>query len=245
MTKEKLNPLIDGDIIVYRVGFAVDSAKDDDGNPVIEPVEYALATVRRVLSDINGVFSGQEYHKIYLTGKDNFRDKLATLKVYKGNRDPSHKPRYYNEIKDYLINVHNAEIVNGQEADDAQGIAQWSKKDRSTVIVGIDKDMYMIPGWHYNWVKDELKYVTLKDANTFFFKQMLTGDTTDNIPGIPRVGPKTAEKLIAPVAGDIIKMQEVVKEKYKEHYGDTAEQAYNEMANLLWIRREENQVCPY
>lgn len=208
-------------------------------------MEYGLATVRSVLDNIHDKFPEQEYRRIFLTGKDNFRDKIATLKVYKGNRDPSHKPKYYSEIKDYLIAHHGAEVVDGQEADDAQGIAQWANKDRSTVIVGIDKDMYMIPGWHYNWVKDELKYVKLADANTFFFKQMLTGDTTDNIPGIPKVGPKTAEKLIAPVAGNIIEMQRVVREKYKEYYGDKAQSAYNEMANLLWIRREEDQVCPY
>lgn len=245
MNQAALNPLIDGDVIVYRVGFACDAAKDDDGNPVVEPVEYALATVRRVIQNINDKFSEQKYHRIFLSGKDNFRDKLATIKVYKGNRDPSNKPRYYSEIKDYLINVHNSEVINGQEADDAQGIAQWENKDKSTVIVGIDKDLYMIPGWHYNWVKDEMKYINLFDANEFFFKQVLIGDSTDNIPGVKGVGPKTAEKLIAPCNKDVAKMQEVVRQEYKRVYGDRAEQVYREVANLIWIRREEGQECPY
>lgn len=240
-----LNPLIDGDVIVYRVGFAVDASKHPDGSPKDEPLEYALATVRAVLHNIEDRFPDQQYRRLFLSGKGNFRDKLATFKVYKGNRDPSHRPRYYQDIKEYLISVHNSEVIDGQEADDAQGIAQWAAKDKSTVIVGIDKDLYMIPGWHYNWVKDDLKYINLPDANAFFFKQLLTGDTTDNIPGVPKIGPKTADKLIDPCERDIWKMQEVVKAEYKRHYGDEAERAYKEMANLLWIRREEGQECPY
>lgn len=240
-----LNTLTDGDIICYRVGFAVDSAKDEDGNPVEEPIENALSTVKTVLGNIRGKFPDAEYHRLFLTGRDNFRDKIATIKPYKGNRDPSKKPKYYDEIRQYMIDHQGAEVVDGQEADDAQGIAQWAAKDRSTVIVGIDKDLRMIPGWHYNFVKDILDYVALPDANEFFFKQMLTGDTTDNIQGIPKVGPKTAEKLLAPCEKNLHKMQEVVMNEYRRYYGDEAEAAYREMAGLLWIRREEDQVCPY
>ena len=237
MSEKALNPLIDGDILVYRCGFA---AKED------EPLEYTLHTVKSVIEFILDKFPDRTYHKLYLTGKSNFRDKLATLQVYKGNRDPSHKPQYYTEIKDYLINVQKAEVVEGQEADDAQGIEQWKNKDKSTVIVGIDKDLKMIPGYHYNWVKDILEYVNLRDANEFFFFQMLTGDRTDNIPGIKGVGEKTAAKLLGPAAKDIGAMQKIVMDQYIKQYGqELGPMAYREVANLLWIRREENQECPF
>lgn len=237
MNEKALNPLIDGDILVYRCGFA---AKED------EPLEYTLHTVKSVLEFIYDKFPERKWSKLYLTGKDNFRDTLATLQVYKGNRDPSHKPQYYQEIKDYLINVHGAETIIGQEADDAQGIEQWSHKDKSTVIVGIDKDLKMIPGYHYNWVKDILEYQNLRDANEFFFFQMLTGDRTDNIPGIKGVGDKTAAKLLAPAVKNITAMQKVVMDQYIKQYGEeVAPMAYREVANLLWIRREENQECPF
>lgn len=235
-TDAHLNPLIDGDIIVYRCGFAV---KDE------EPLEYALSTVKHCLWNIYDRFPDRTYQKIFLTGKGNFREELATLAVYKGNRDPSHKPKYYQEIKDYLIAHHEAIVVNGQEADDAQGIEQWGNKDRSTVIVGIDKDMKMIPGWHFNFVKDKLEYITLADANYNFFQQMLEGDRTDNIPGIKGIGPVKAAKMLAPAKKDLIEMQRIVKAAYREQYGDDAERAYREIASLLWIRREENQQCPY
>lgn len=248
--------LWDADYLIYRVGFAINDT---------EPVEYALATVK---SSINGVLDkvANTGHQLYLTGKGNFRDELGTIQVYKGNRDPADRPFYYQEIKDYLINHQGAIVVTGQEADDEVGIRQWEKKDRSTCIVGQDKDLDMIPGWHYNPVKEEMRYVTLPEANTFFFEQMLTGDRVDNIlgcgvmkPGVYKTGAKKgqayvkrsgvgeqeARALLEPVKGDVVKMAAVVREQYKKHLGDLAQMAYKENAALLWIRREENQVCPF
>lgn len=236
MNIKALNTIIDGDILVYRNGFA---AKED------EPLEYTLHTVKCTLEAIHDKFPEREWYKIYLSGKNNYREEIATMQVYKGNRDPSHKPQYYQEIKDYLVNVHGAEIVDGMEADDAQGIMQWKHKDKSTVIVGIDKDLKMIPGFHYNYVKDVLEYVNLKDANAFFFQQMLMGDRTDNIPGIKGLGEVRSAKLLEPCDKDVIKMREVVMQEYEKQYGEDAQRAYEEVSNLLWIRREPDQRCPF
>src|SRR5690606_28686427 len=147
---DNLSPIVDGDILVYRVGFA-----NRDG----EPLSYTLQSVKTVLDSIYSRFPAQG--GVYLTGKDNFRDKIATIKVYKGNRDPLNKPEYYDEIRQYLIDYHGAEVVDGMEADDKMGIEQWKRKDRGTVIVGIDKDMKCIPGYHFNWVKNLFEYQTL------------------------------------------------------------------------------------
>lgn len=230
-----LTPLIDADYIVYRVGFAV---KDD------EPIEYALSTVKNNLEHVWDKFPEAAAHRIFLSGKGNFRDDIATIQTYKGNRDPSHKPKYYSEIKEYMINHHGAETVNGMEAEDAAGIIQYAHKDKSTVIVGVDKDLLTVPGWHYNPVKEELRYVTLAEANTYFWKQVLTGDRVDNILGIPGLGPKTADKLIAPVEGDWYRMEEVVHDAYVKHYGSVNEggAAMVETAKLIWILRKKGET---
>ena len=58
----------------------------------------------------------------------------------------------------------------------------------------------MIPGDHYRFKRggDNQRYtVSLDQANRNFFIQCLTGDTSDNIPGIRGVGVKTAEKILA------------------------------------------------
>ncbi len=229
MNPANLSPLIDADYIVYRVGFAV---KDD------EPLEYALSTVKHSLQNVWDRFPNGAVRRVFLTGKGNFRDKLATIQVYKGNRDPANKPKFYSEIREYMINHHNAEVVQGMEAEDAAGIIQYEHKDRDTVIVGVDKDLLCVPGWHYNPVKEELIYVTLPEANTFFWKQVLTGDRVDNILGIKGLGPKTADKLIDPVAGDWDAMRAVALAQYEKQHGDAAEIAMDETAKLIWILRK-------
>lgn len=232
----RLKLLIDADLIVYRVGFA---AKED------EPVEHTLHAVKSTIESILSHFPENNGYQLYLSGKGNFREEISTYRIYKGNRDPLHKPQHYQQIRDYLVNIWKAEVVEGQEADDALGIEQWANKDRSTCIVSTDKDLNMIPGWHYNWVQDNLFYVTLEEANNFFFKQVLTGDATDNIQGIPRVGDKKADKVLKGRLGNIDAMQSAVKTEYRKYYKDKADFAYSEMSNLIWIRREPEQRCPY
>lgn len=233
---DNLVPLIDLDIVTYRSGFA---CKDD------EPVENALHNVKMALHQILDKFPAAPGYRGFLTGKGNFRFDVATIKPYKGNRKPEDKPKYYEDIRRYLVENWKAEVVDGIEADDAMGCEQWKNKDKSTVIVTIDKDLLMIPGWHFNYVKDIVRYVTIDEANLFFFKQMLTGDTTDNIPGVPKIGPKTADKLLDDLKGDTKALADTVYKAYQDSYGSTSLSAFNENAQLLWIRREENEDCPF
>ena len=204
-----------------------------------EPVEFALSTVKHVLNNIMDRFPEAQSRRVFLTGKNNFRDQVATIQEYKGNRDKSKRPHYYTDIRNYLIEHQGAEVIDGQEADDAQAIAQWACPDKSTVIVGIDKDLYGCPGFHYHWVKDELFYISLAQANKFFWKQVLTGDRTDNIPGIKGLGPKTADKIIDVTDGSWVAMEQAVQNEYKKVYGDAWYPAFHENATLIWMRREE------
>lgn len=233
MDSRSLNPLVDADYLVYRVGFAV-----KDG----EPVEFALSTVKHAIQNIWDKFPHHKHHALYLTGKGNFRDKVATLATYKGNRDPANKPFYYSEIREYMINHHDAQVVQGMEAEDEAGIQQYASKDRDTVIVGVDKDLLCIPGWHYNPVKDTMVYVTLAEANENFWKQVLTGDRTDNIIGLEGIGPVKAGKLIAPCKREWQRMRDVVLDAYRKQYGNDAERYMDEVAKLIWILRKGGET---
>lgn len=256
-TEKDLKPLLDLDILRYRCGFAADSqmkkeykekhpeAGAEEIQHYLDNLEYtaiALGNVKQVLEGVTGRFN--EEYKAYIQGKGNFRDELATIKPYKGNRDNAHKPKYYMEIKDYVIEKWNAIEVHGQEADDAIGIEQFDNSDKYTVIVSTDKDMDMIPGWHYNWVKDVLYYQPITAADMFLFWQMMVGDTADNIPGINQVGEKRANALITSLEGNLDRVREAVKGMYQKQYGDAWESAYHEVGNLLWIRRKAGEECP-
>lgn len=245
-----LQPLIDGDIIVYSCGFSADSQmKARFVNEGVENVEaaleqedylrYALANCKTVIQDITAQYTGG--HRLFLTGSGNFRERMATIKPYKGNRDVTHRPKYYNEIKQYLIEVWGAEVIHGREADDALGCAQTAAEPDTTIIVSIDKDLDNIPGHHYNWRKKEAYYVEQEQADINFWTQVLTGDTTDNIPGLPKIGAVRAKAIIDATDLSWTGMATAVLDKYVSVYGeDLGYMYFYENASLLWMQREED-----
>jgi hypothetical protein len=249
-TIKTLNPLLDLDPMVYGSGFAADSEVRKElmrkglsleaaeaERKEMDYTHIALGNTKSAVEVIlRDAFSGHEWYRAFLTGKGNFRDKVATILPYKGNRDPNHKPKYFKDIREYLVDVYKAEVVEGQEADDMLGITQWSFPDKSTVICSIDKDLKQIPGYHYNPRRQSFWYQTIDEANNFFWWQMLVGDTTDNIPGIYGIGEKKADKALA--GGN---HRQVVEQMYQKQYGDKWRLAFEEVAQLLWMRREEGQ----
>lgn len=227
----KLLPLLDADCIMYRVGFAASDS---------EPIENVLHSVKVIVHSIWDKF-GQE-GKVYLSGKDNYRDRVATIRPYKGNRIGTPKPFWYKEIKEYLIYNHGAIVVDGMEADDAVGIDQYANKDRSTVIVSPDKDLKCIPGWHFNPIKEgaDVEYITLQEANLNFWRQVITGDTSDNIQGIPKAGIKKAEAILKDIES-FSDMQCAVLKAYEDKFKEGAYNYMHENATLIWIQREKGK----
>lgn len=225
-------PLIDADSLVYCSCWTV-----KDG----EPVENALHTLKLKLEGIIDKFDRGLSYKCYLTGADNYRMKVATLKPYKGNR-VQEKPPYYQEARDYLVKWWQAQIIDGMEADDAIGIEQYKYPDRRTCICSIDKDMLTIPGWHFNWRSGEHFNLSLEEADRNFYCQMLTGDPTDNIMGVKGIGPIKARRLLDPLTSED-EMRRAVMAEYKKHsWGSlSAEEAFHEIGTLLRIKRTEDE----
>jgi len=93
-----------------------------------------------------------------------------------------------------LIRNFNILEIPHLEADDIMGMGASSGK---SIAVTIDKDLRSVPGWHWNPTKEQGPVeVDQYTADLNFHKQWLTGDTTDNIPGIWRFGPAKAEKWL-------------------------------------------------
>jgi hypothetical protein len=111
----------------------------------------------------------------------------------------------------------------------------------TTCIVSIDKDLDMIPGHHYNPKKDVSYYINEQDGYRNFYKQCLTGDTSDNIPGIYGIGPKGAARIVDVWSREHA-MWQAVEGEWHKHYpdglgGKSAGDAVREVASLLWISR--------
>ena len=223
------NVLVDADIIAYRAAF---SAKDEPEKQARQKVDDICSGIMYdCFYPINYTLGQNAW--FYLTGSGNFRKDLATIKVYKGQRPP--KPEHLPATRDQLVQQWGAEIVEGQEADDAIGIKATDLKGDCT-IVSIDKDLLMIPGTHYNFVKKEWTEVSQEKGDYFFYKQLLTGDQVDNIQGVTGIGPKKAEKAYE----GCTTVQEMYAKALEMYKGDA--DALLENARLLWLRRYEGEM---
>jgi hypothetical protein len=214
--------LIDADVIVYRVAFASEE----------ESEEICFARAKELIFEIVYTELNCDDYKAYITGSGNFRQMVATTAPYKGNRKDLKRPKHYEALREYLQRL-GAELVEGQEADDA--IAIEATKEGHW-IVSIDKDFDQVPGWHYNFVKKEKYYITEEEGMHNFYMQILTGDRVDNIIGLKGVGPVKAEKIL----------QDCTTER---EYYDACVKAYDgnvervtENGVLLWLRRHPNQL---
>ena len=196
-----------------------------------EPVHHVLHTVKRLLNSILSSVGADSY-TVYLSKGDCYR--VGVYPDYKANRLSMPKPHHIKTIEDYLVQQQGAIVCTEIEADDAMGIHQYQslKRGENTVICSLDKDLDMIPGLHYNWTKKQIYFVTEEQGIHNFWRQMLTGDAVDNIPGIAGIGPKTALKII----DGCDDYQATVMEQYTEH-GFSREE-FERNAQLLWILRK-------
>ena len=219
-----MKALIDGDILVYRIGFASED----------ETESIAIARCSEFLEDLL-LFNNFDSYQGYITGKRNFRNEIAVSAPYKGNRKAA-KPKHYELLREYMQSAWDFKLIEDQEADDAIGIAAYEMQVGEYCICSIDKDLDMLRGDHFNFVKNERYFITEEQGIKNFYKQILMGDRVDNIIGIKGIGTVKAERLLKECKSE--------KEMYL-----TVLEAYNgddkrvlENGQLLWIRREPNQL---
>lgn len=210
--------LIDADIVAYRCAAVTEN----------ESESIALHQVEELMSRILSDTLATEY-KAFLTGEGNFRRTINPQ--YKANRKDKPKPKHLKICQDFLQSEWQAEWCEGYEADDALGVNASSK----TIICSIDKDLLMIPGLHYNFVKQIFTDVDDMSGIKHFWKQMLIGDSTDNIKGIDKVGPVKAAKLID-YQEEPIEMFKTVYDMYND------KQRFLMNADCLWIWRNQGET---
>ena len=219
-----MKALIDGDILVYRIGFASEN----------ETESIAIARCSEFIEDLI-LFNGFGEYQGYLTGKKNFRNEIAVTAPYKGNRK-SAKPKHYQLLRDYMESAWSFTMIEDQEADDAIGIAAYEMEVGEYCICSIDKDLDMLRGDHYNFVKDERYFITEEEGIKNFYKQLLMGDRVDNIIGIKGIGTVKAERLLKECKNENEMYLAIL-----EAYEGNAERVL-ENGRLLWIRRQPLQL---
>lgn len=225
----------------------------------VEPIHHAYHLAKQLIAkilhrqwcekDFDTIQSITDY-VIVLGGEGkNFRYKVATIKPYKGHR--SRRPKYLQEVRKYLIDRYKTLISPSYlEADDTIGILSQKRKD--CIVVGVDKDLHMLPGMHYNlnegtiWQSSDPGHLDLccerkklsGGGMLWFWAQCLMGDSADNIPGVPGYGAVKAHEYLSNSVLRYPNVGDSVRALYHSRFG--SDLRLREIMTLLWIHRKEN-----
>jgi len=261
MTQEarKRVVLIDGDVVAYaafpnRWGSSYSQLENGIPEFTKEEDEAYLTTgivnYHNIIKQISETVFADEV-RIAMKGKSNFRDEV--FPEYKAKRKNSYRPvnHFVNVLRDYAVNDHIATAAEHMEADDLLHIwhKEVSAEGNLPIIASIDKDLLTIAGTHYRFPKEangnsvwsskwnDPKLIMVQsewDAEYFYHKQLLMGDSTDSIPGLPQIGPKRADAILS-TCKTKEQLQYIVSHAYKSIIGETWRDALILTGRLITI----------
>jgi len=201
--------IIDGKSVFYRGYYALPNLTTRDGTPtggVFGFTTMALEVIKRLQPDYVAVAWDKP--------KTNIRKRLAMYPAYKAGRKPA-PPDFYEQIPilHELLKAFGWPLyeLDDYEADDIMGTlaTQAEKRGIETLLVTSDLDALQLvrPLTKVYVLKKGLSNIQLYSpasfevkyglgVNQFLDLKALQGDASDNIPGVPGIGPKTATELL-------------------------------------------------
>jgi DNA polymerase-1 len=195
--------LVDGSSYLYRAFHAMPGLNNSEGQPT-----GAIYGVINMTRSLLKQYQPQYMAMVFDAKGKTFRDDIYP--EYKANRPPM--PDEMRSQIPYLYEIIEAMglpllVIEGVEADDVIGTLadQAVGKSVDVLISTGDKDMAQLVNERVTLVNTMDGKVTDIDgvkqrfgvaADRFIDYLTLVGDTADNIPGVPKVGPKTAVKLL-------------------------------------------------
>ena len=195
--------LVDGSSYLFRAFHAMPNLSTSSGFPT-GAIFGVINMLRRLAND----FEGSPVAVVFDASGKTFRNDIYP--EYKANRPPMP-----DELRQQVGPIHDIIgamgipllVVPDVEADDVIGTlaAQATASKRRTVISTSDKDMAQLVSEHVTLVNTMSE--TTMDRDGVFEKYgvhpehivdylALMGDSVDNVPGVPKVGPKTAAKWL-------------------------------------------------
>ena len=225
--------LVDGSSYLFRAFYALPDLRSTTGHPT-GAIRGVISMLRRLAKD----YPNSPLAVVFDAPGKTFRDEMYS--EYKANR--SAMP---DDLREQITPIHEMIkamglpliSVEGVEADDVIGTyaAQATILRRETVISTGDKDMAQLVTPFVTLVNTMTE--TTMDAEGVKEKfgvgpelivdyLALMGDTVDNIPGVPKVGPKTAAKWLNEFGSldALMASADMVKGKIGENLRDSLEQ---------------------
>lgn len=197
--------LIDGSAVAYRGFYAVRGLSTAAGRPT-----NAIFGFVRMLGQMRATWEPSHWMVAFDGGLPEAR--LALLEDYKAQRKPmpDELREQFDGIRDYLDRAGVCWVLHeGEEADDLMAsTAEWAVREgaEEVLLATGDKDMYQLVGERIVIVpvagkggamdRDGVTEKTGVPPELIPEWLAITGDSSDNIPGVPGVGPKTAARLL-------------------------------------------------
>ena len=207
--------LVDGSSYLYRAFHALPPLTTSKGLPT-----GAVKGVLNMLKSLRKQYPDSPFAVVFDAKGGTFRDDMYA--EYKANR-----PSMPDDMRVQIEPLHASVIalgfpllcVEGVEADDVIGTLARSSAaaDRPVVISTGDKDMAQLVDGHITLVNtmtgSVLDVEGVKEKFGVTPEQIidylaLMGDSSDNIPGVPGIGPKTASGLLVGVGGGLVDLYE-------------------------------------
>ncbi|GAC1390572.1 MAG: DNA polymerase I [Candidatus Saccharimonadales bacterium] len=243
--------IIDGKSVFYRGYYAMPNLSMKDGTPtggVFGFATMALEVIRRLKPDYVCVAWDKP--------KTNIRKRLELYPEYKAGRKPA-PPDFYAQIPllHDLLKAFGWPLyeLDDYEADDIMGTLaiQATAKKIDTMLITSDLDMLQLvnPFVHVYALKKGLSNIELYNPKSFEAKygirvdqfldlKALKGDSSDNIPGVPGIGEKTAIELLIKhgTLDEIYENLDLLKESTRKKLVAGKELAYlSKQLGSIWI----------
>ncbi len=203
MNKQNRLILIDGSAYIFRAYYGLPPMNRADGTPINAVFGFTNMLVK-LIED----FREEKMIVVFDAARENFRNKI--FKDYKANRGetPEDLIPQFEIIRECVDAFQIPQIeIEGFEADDIIATyCELSQKAKiQSIIVSSDKDLMQLVNENVTMLDPmKNKKIGIDQVIEKFGLppekviqiQALTGDTVDNIPGAPGIGPKTALTLI-------------------------------------------------
>ena len=207
MSNRKHLYLIDGSGFIFRAYHAIRPLNRPDGTPV-NAVSGFCNMLFKLLRDLDDSERPSHLAVIFDAGRQTFRNDIYP--DYKAHRPPAPDdlvPQF--KIIHEAVEAFNLPSIKleGYEADDiiATYAKQAEKKDYKVTIVSSDKDLMQLVSDNISMFDSMKNRIIRADEVVEKFGlgpekvieiQALAGDSSDNIPGVPGIGVKTAALLL-------------------------------------------------
>ncbi|MEF9999496.1 MAG: DNA polymerase I [Comamonas sp.] len=207
MSNSKTLVLVDGSSYLYRAYHAMPDLRARPGDPT-SPATGAIRGMINMLQSLKREVPADYAVCIFDTSGPTFRD--ALYPEYKAQRSPMP-----DDLRAQIEPIHAVVrmlgwpvlAIKGVEADDVIGtLAQVASRQGVRVVVSSgDKDLSQLVDEHITIIDTmngkvrDVAGVTAEfgvPPSLMVDFQTLVGDTVDNVPGVPKVGPKTAAKWL-------------------------------------------------